>query len=135
MSLQPTVVIITEDAEFSRLLSARWQSERKVPELTIASCNVGVSGRPGFDLAVIGPVPGESLKGILGAIHGSVQSVMVLADGLDNAARIRSEYPRVLVLPKHEGWLDTLVMFAAEILRRVEAQNRASRAEATQTVL
>jgi signal transduction histidine kinase len=135
MSLQPTVVIITDDAEFSRLLSARWQSERKVPELTIASTDVCISDRARFDLAVIGPVPSESLKKILGAIQGLVQAVMVLADGMENAARIRSEFPRALVLPHHEGGLDTLVVFAAEILRRVEAQNRASRAEATQTVL
>jgi len=136
MSLQPTVVIIADDAEFPRLLAARWQNERRVPEFTIASSDVcASSGRDAFQLAVVGPVPGESLKRLLGAISGTAQAVIVVTDEVETATRVRSEFPRALVVRRHEDWLDLLVLLAGEILRKVEAQSRAARAEATQVVL
>jgi len=43
--------------------------------------------------------------------------------------QLRDNFPRVLVLRQHEGWLDALTLVAGEALRRVEAVARALRAE------
>ena len=42
---------------------------------------------------------------------------------------LRSEFPRLLCLQQHEGWPDTLVLLASEVLRRVDAIARAERTE------
>jgi signal transduction histidine kinase len=134
MSVQPTVVIIAEEAEFPRLVSARWQSERRVPDFTIVSGDVCASGgRDAFQLAIVGPVPADSLQKILLGTSGSAHAMIVVIDEAETAERLRAEFPRVLVLQRHEGWLDMLVLLAGETLRRIEAQSRASRAEASET--
>jgi hypothetical protein len=45
------------------------------------------------------------------------------------------EFPRVLVIAIHENWPDTLIAFAAETLRRIDAVKRAERAEQLNLVL
>jgi len=35
----------------------------------------------------------------------------------------------VLVVPRHDGWIGTLILLAGEAIRRIEALNRAQRAE------
>ena len=40
-----------------------------------------------------------------------------------------AEYPHLLVVPRQDGWADTLILFRSEALRRVEASERAQRAE------
>jgi signal transduction histidine kinase len=136
MSMQPTVVIVADDAEFPHLISARWQSERRVPDFTIVRSDVCANcGRDAFQLAVVGPVPGESVPKILGGICSSAQAVIMLADEAETVARLRIDFPRVLVLRRHEGWLDMLVLLGGETLRRVEAQSRGVRAETSQAAL
>ena len=136
MSVQPTVVIIADDAEFPRLVSARWQSERRVPEFTVVSSDLCAScGRDAFQLGVIGPVPADSLPKVLAGTCGLAQAVIVLSDETETTEQVRMDFPRVLVLQRHEGWLDMLVLLAGETLRRIEAQRRASRAETAQSSL
>ena len=56
---QPTVLIVSDDAEFSRAITGRWQSERKVPAFTLMSGDLcqGLDANE-FDLAIVGTAPG-----------------------------------------------------------------------------
>jgi len=135
MSLQPTVLVIADDAEFSRQVAGRWQAERRVPNFTVLSGDVWVrGGGDTFQLAIVGPMRAELFSRILGTL-APAGPVILIADDAVTAQQTRSEFPRVLVLRQHEGWLDTLILLAGELLRRVEAQGRAARAEAAQAAM
>jgi signal transduction histidine kinase len=135
MSLQPTVVVIADDAEFPRQVAARWQAERRMPNFTVLRSDICARGTgDAFELAIVGPVRTELLARILGTLTPA-PPVILIADDATAAQRVRSEFPRVLVLRQHEGWLDTLMLLAGELLRRVEAQGRAARAEAEQAAM
>jgi signal transduction histidine kinase len=133
---QPTVVIISDDAEFSRLISGRWQAERIVPALTV----IGVHLRPGFDpdvfdLAIVGPAAADAVRPVLEVLDRTGCPVIFVSDRAATARSIRAELPRILVVRQYEAWADTLVLVATEALRRAEALARARRAEETNGIL
>src|SRR2546421_12879067 len=51
---QPTALIISDESEFSRALTARWQTERNLPAFTLMSGDLCQALDPDtFDLAVV----------------------------------------------------------------------------------
>jgi signal transduction histidine kinase len=147
-----TVLIISDDAEFSRNVMARWQTERSVPEFAVMSCTVFQEQRPGasrprtsgappekrectngiageFDVAILAPAPAEHLLPLLQALETNQAPVIAVVAETALVYRLREEFPRVLTLRHHEGWLDTTVLLTTEVLRRVEATARANAAE------
>jgi signal transduction histidine kinase len=52
-----------------------------------------------------------------------------VADSDSAYQHFRSAFPRLLVVHQHDQWLESIVVLAAEVLRRVEATGRARRAE------
>ena len=106
-----------------------------MPNFTVLRSDICArGGGDGFQLAIVGPVRAELLAPILAALSAAAP-VILIADDAGTAQRVRSEFSRVLVLRQHEGWLDTLILLAGELLRRVEAQGRAARAEAAQAAM
>jgi len=133
---QPTVAIISDDAEFSHLISGRWQAERIVPALTL----IGLHLRPGFDadgfdLAIVGPAAADAVRPALEVLDRAGHPVIFVCDRAATARSIRAELPRILVVRQYEAWADTLVLVATEALRRAEALARARRAEDSNGVL
>ncbi|HWX95038.1 MAG TPA: hypothetical protein VNY29_20665 [Terriglobales bacterium] len=130
-----TVLILSDDAEFSRQVVARWQSERAVPAFTV----LGGDPKQGldyasFDLTIVGPIRPDAGAPLLRAIDPGRKAVILFADvALPDS--LGSQFPRVLVLRRHEGWPDTLLLLALEVLRRVDAVNRAQRAEHVNALL
>lgn len=126
---QPTVLIISDDADFSRAITAHWQMERSVPAFTLMSSDLcrGLNVES-FDLAIIDAVPSAVLERAVVVLESLAKPVVCVADSAA-AKRLREAHARVTVLPKYEGWLDALVPLACEVLRRVEAFGRACRAE------
>ena len=126
---QPSVLIISDEPEFASTMMARWQTERSVPtflltttpawsEPLVASC----------DLAVIAGVK-KVVAPLFKQLDESGKAAILLApDGLD-LQRVRSQYPRFMLVREHEGWVDVVVALAAESLRRLDANARARRAE------
>ncbi|MFY9753073.1 MAG: hypothetical protein WAJ92_10565 [Candidatus Acidiferrales bacterium] len=126
-----SVLIVSDDTEFARMVAARWRAERHVPEITLATSDVWHAGSAaGNALVIVGPVregKAESILSALSAAHGIV-SVYVPSETNDGAT-LRANYPHVLVVPQQDGWTGTLILVAGEALRRVEAAGRAQRAE------
>jgi hypothetical protein len=128
---QPSVLIISDDTDFARTVAARWQSERHVPEVTLATSDVCHStGFFACDLVIIGPVQAGKLRSIISAVGPSHSTAVVhVLDGGDNGSDLQARHPHLLVVPKRDGWAETLILVSIEALRRVEASNRAQRAE------
>jgi signal transduction histidine kinase len=133
---QPTVLIISDDPEFSRSVMDRWQAERRVPAFTLMSGDVCRGTDPEtFEVAVVGTVRPGILPAVLAMLEPSGKPVLLLCRESQSAQEVRETQPRVMVLRQHEGWLDALVLAASEVLRRCEAMARAHRAEQANKLL
>ena len=49
----PTVLIISDDVEFSRSITARWQTERNVPTFTMLSGDLWPRSVDTFEVAIV----------------------------------------------------------------------------------
>ena len=132
---QHSVLIVTDDAEFSRMVVARWQMERHVPAFTLLNSsllngsNGSVEGR--FGLSIVGPTGGGRLQKVLSACTASNAPVILLASDSESASLGSASDAHVLVVRQNDGWVDGLVTLGAEALRHHEAQQRAKRAESS----
>jgi signal transduction histidine kinase len=129
---QHSVLIVTDDAEFSRMVVARWQMERHVPAFTLVNSsllNGSMEGR--FGLSILGPVGGGRLQKVLSACTSSNAPVILLASDSESASLGSASDAHVLVVRQNDGWVDGLVTLGAEALRHHEAQQRAKRAESS----
>jgi signal transduction histidine kinase len=126
-----SVLIVSDDTEFARTVAARWQSERRVPEITLATSDVWQAATAdGYHLVIVGPVCDGQASSVLSALtaYPGTASLCVCGDARE-AVAVSAEYPHVLVLPREDGWIGTLILVAGEALRRTEAVARAQRAE------
>jgi len=127
---QPTALIISDDSEFSRAVTARWQTERNMPALTSMSGDLCQALDPDtFDLAVVGTLQPPVLASALKALEPAGKPVLVVCDANASAQAIREKHATALVLRQDEGWLDSLMLVAAEALRRCQAIARARQLE------
>jgi hypothetical protein len=127
----PSVLIVSDDAEFTRTIAARWQSERHVPEMTLVTSGVWhPSTASNHDLVIIGPVRHGNSAAILAAVSGSPRTAAIyFAEEERDVAALHAEHPHLLVVSRQDGWAGTLILVSIETLRRVEAVRRAQRAE------
>jgi len=127
---QPTILIISDDPEFPRLITSRWQAERSVPSFTVMSSDVGLSFDPeNFHLAIACRIRPEALAAILEAMNAAGKLVLFVAEEARDLQAARDRWPSTLLLRQQENWLDTLVLIGTEALQRSLAEARASRAE------
>jgi signal transduction histidine kinase len=133
---QPTILIVTDDAEFSRAVTSRWQSERTLPVFTSMSSDVC----PGFDpenfqVAIVGCLRLQALSVVLEAMDAAGKPVLFVSENAQTLQTVRDRWPGTLALRRHEAWLDTLVLVAGEALHRVAAEAHARRAQQANIVL
>ncbi len=127
---QSTVLIISDDPDFSRAVVNRWQIERTVPAFTVMGSHLaGGASTAAYDVAIVSGIDGVKLRQTLASLSVSSRPVIFLAADSASAKTVHEEHPRVMVLRSHEGWVDDIVVLASESLRRVDASNRAERAE------
>jgi signal transduction histidine kinase len=126
-----SVLIVSDDPEFARTIAARWQSERRVPEITLVTSGVWHSASAlNHDLVIIGPVRDGNPAAILAATSASPRSAAIyFAEDEKDVSSQRAEHPGVVIVPRQDGWVGTLILVSIEALRRVEAIRRAQRAE------
>src|SRR5207244_4136630 len=69
---QPTIVIVSDDPEFSGAISNRWQQERGAPAFTLVSGDLcsGLSPET-FDLAIVGNVRGDLQYSVIKTLEQS----------------------------------------------------------------
>ena len=122
------ILIISDDPSFSQQITDRWNDQRATPRFAI-SRNLDKTLDPNtFDLFIVGAGVVSALKRVMRALDAGLPVIFV-ATSAEQAESLREEFPRLLVLPTHEGWAETVVLLAGEILRRVDAVARAERTE------
>jgi signal transduction histidine kinase len=125
-----TVLIVTDETEFARLVTACWQAERQAPALTILGSDLW-SEREELDpdLVVVGPLREGKLPGVLKSLATTTAVILCAPADSRELTQWRSRYPRLVHIPLREDWTQTLLLVAAESLRRSEALRAARHAE------
>ena len=119
---QATVLIVSDEAELSRAITGRWQSERITPTFTLMGGDLCQAlDADAFDVAIVGGVP--------------TRPVLLIYDENQSAREVRDLQPRIMLLRQYEGWLDALVLIVSEALRRCEAVSRLHRSEHANALL
>jgi signal transduction histidine kinase len=129
--IHSSVLIVSDDTEFARSIAACWQAERYVPEITLATSDVWQpASNSGYDLVIVGPVRDGKKSSILKDVSASPGTAAVYVAGEErDIPSLRTEYPHLPVVQRQDGWVRTLIVVSIEALRRVEAADRARRAE------
>jgi signal transduction histidine kinase len=126
---QPTVLVISDDVEFSRSITARWQTEPSVPTFTMLSGDLWPRSVDAFEVAIVGPLRRELLSVVLEPLHSTLQPLFCVCPDARTAQLVRERWPRTSVLRCDENWLDALILAASEAVRRASAEARARTAE------
>lgn len=131
----PTVLIISDEADFARRITARWQRERMVPTFTLLSGELWPRFVvDAFDVAIVGELRRELLSVVLEPLHSTGQPVLCVCRNAGVAQLVRERWPRVAILRRADSspeshWLETLVLTASEAVHRARAESRARSAE------
>ena len=126
----PTVLIISDDADFSRRVTARWQMERTVPTFTLLSGELWPRFAVDiFDVAIVGELRRDVLSVVLEPLHSTGQPIFCVCQDTATAQLVRERWPRISILRPSEHWLETLVLAASEAVHRSRAETRARAAE------
>jgi hypothetical protein len=128
---QASVLIVSDDAEFARTAAARWQAEAHASEVTLVTSDLWhASSGTGCDLIIVGPVRHGKSASILSSLEANPSTAVVcIPENENDFAGLRKRYPHALLIPKRDSWMETLILLSSEALRRVNALNRAQRAE------
>jgi signal transduction histidine kinase len=123
------VLIIADDAAFPRDLMGRWQLERTVPGFTVMSTALLNGPAGNFDLAIVGPVRHGRLPTLLKNLDSALPPAICVLESAQQVQIAKTEYPRLLALQQHEGWLESVMLVATECLKRVELAARVRKVE------
>jgi len=126
----PTVLIISDEADFSRRVSARWQMERNVPAFTMLSGDLWPRFAVDvFDVAIVGELRRDLLSVVLEPLHSTGQPIFCVCHDGGTAQLVRERWPRISILRPSEHWLETLVLAGSEAVHRSRAETRARAAD------
>jgi signal transduction histidine kinase len=127
----PTVLIISDEVDFSRRITARWQMERNVPTFTLLSGDLWPRFAVDvFDVAIVGELRREVLSVVLEPLHSTSQPIFCVCQDAAMAQLVHDRWPRISILRSSEHWLETLVLAASEAVHRSRSESRARSAEA-----
>jgi len=125
-----SVLILSDETEFARLLTSCWQAERHAPGVTVLSSELWKDHEAApHDLVVVGPVQEGKLPSILRSLEPAAAVILCVPADSRELGQLRSRYPRLVHIPLREDWAQTLLLVAGESLRRAEAQRLAKQAE------
>jgi len=123
-------IILTDETEFARLLTACWQAERQAPVVTVLTSDLWPAEEtPARDLVIVGPVREGRLNGILRSLDPSAALILCTPPDSKEWAQLKTKYPRLVHVPLREDWAQTLLLVAGESLRRAEAVRLVRQAE------
>jgi signal transduction histidine kinase len=125
-----SVLILTDDSEFARLLTACWQTERQLPGISVLTGDFCAHGESlSADLLVVGPLKETKLADVLRGIEPNTAVILCAPAEAQEFGLLRKRYPRLLHVPLREDWTQVVLLVAGESLRRTEAQRLAKQAE------
>lgn len=124
------VVLIADDTGFARDLITPWKTERGLPAITAMSTDELSGIAEGtFDLAIVGPVHHKRLSSVLKLVDIGDRSAICVLENPRDVKILKTERPRLLAIHQHPGWVDAVLLLAAECLKRLDLMARLRRAE------
>jgi signal transduction histidine kinase len=124
------VLITSDDAEFSRAITGRWQSELLVPAFTLVGSDLCDSiDEDSFSLAIVGEVHGRSIDRVLRSLSTRGKPLLFTSPLARTCQEVLNAFPKLIVIRQADGWADTVVLLAQECLKRCQATQRAEQAE------
>jgi signal transduction histidine kinase len=111
---RPTVVIVSDEPEFLRAVSSRWQLERVSPSFLLCGsdyCRQLQNAK--FDLAIIGGMRGE--------IGPELETLQALGKPVVHVSRPNGHLPKfsgAVEIPEVDGWPEMLITIAKQVLER-----------------
>ncbi|HXZ19871.1 MAG TPA: hypothetical protein VEG63_07965 [Candidatus Acidoferrales bacterium] len=131
-----TLLIVADEPEFGRQLTARWQTEPRVPALTQVSSDLwNPASASGYDLLILGPLALHRVSSVLESLGAAGVAVLAVAENEREAAEVQSRNTSALVVLRQSDWVSVVVLLAGQILRRTAAQRRTEAAENIAKVL
>jgi signal transduction histidine kinase len=125
-----SVLILSDEPEFARLLTACWQAERQAPRITVLSSELwNEHDAAPHGLVVVGPVQDGKLPGVLRSLEPAAAVILCVPADSRELGQLRARYPRLVHIPLREDWAQTLLIVAGESLRRAESLRLARQAE------
>lgn len=124
------LLVISDQNGFPRDLVARWQMQPQVPEFTALSSDLlrGATATP-FEVVIASNLRSERKHDVITQLNRGTAPAIYLTDSSESVHSLRRDFPRITVVPRHDAWLDTLVLVAEEMLKRVEIFERVERLE------
>jgi signal transduction histidine kinase len=125
-----SALILTDDAEFARVLSGCWQSERQLPGLSVVPTDLWKdSASVACDLVVVGPLKNQRPVDLLQSLAPSTAVILCAPADPQELTLLRKRYPRLLHVPLRDDWAQVVLLLAGESLRRSDALRIAKQAE------
>jgi signal transduction histidine kinase len=125
-----SVLILTDESDFARLLTACWQAEKHAPGITVLGSDLWKDHETlPHDLVVVGPLRDGKLTDILRSLEPAKALILCAPADSRELTQLRGKYPRLVHVPLREDWTQTLLLVAGESLRRTEAMRLARQAE------
>lgn len=125
-----TLLIVADEPEFGRQLTARWQTEPRVPALTQVSSDLwNPASASAYDLLILGPLAPHRTRSLLESLGTAGIAALTVVENEREASEVQSCHSSGLVVVRQNDWVNVVVLVAGQILRRVAAQRRAETAE------
>ncbi|MGH9513372.1 MAG: histidine kinase dimerization/phospho-acceptor domain-containing protein [Terriglobales bacterium] len=133
---QPTVLIISNEAEFSHAITSRWQLEHSVPSFTLMSGDLcpGLNSE-GFDAAIVGGLPAAEWPPIVRALENCGKAVLLVGKPDTLTLPASSAKSRLLALERDGQWLDAIVLILTESLTVAQFAGRTQQLEKKNALL
>lgn len=118
---QPTVLIISNDAEFSRAITASWKSERNIPTFTLMTAELcSALNSENFDVAIVGGLPSALWPSVIKTLQSCGKPVLLICDE-NNPAAQRDSNTRLMALSRSDdNWLNAAKLILRECLRNTQ---------------
>ncbi len=120
---QAGVLIITDDAEFTRQITARWQHERMSADVTLATSDVWATAiGERHDVVIVGPLSDEITEALLEALAEQCASTVIFVSLNERIlAQVAHYHPNVVTIARKGEWTKEAIAAAGEALGRSEA--------------
>ena len=130
------LLIVADEPEFGRQLTARWQTEPRVPALTQVSSDLwNPASASSYDLLVLGPLARHRASSLVESLGAAEVAALAVVENEREATEVQARHSGSVVLLRQGDWANVVVLTAGQILRRVAAQRRAEAAENAARVL
>lgn len=123
------VLILTDDADFARLLIASWQAAPNPPGITVFRSELlRKQEHPPHDLVVLGPLRNGKISSFLSSLDRSAAIIICGEADPRELGKLRTKFPRLVHIPLREDWAQTVLLVADESLRCTEALRQTKQA-------